>query len=126
MKKVASIKRSPSVIQYEAGCNALADEFIRKYELSYADMHWVGDNAGDICCIGDWFFSTEAMKVAIDYDVDWSDLMAWYDYTIDSQMLHLITPNLESWVKGCPRASEEQLKVLRKLNEQHLLKSSYE
>ena len=68
MKKVASNKRSPSVIQYEAGCNALADEFIRKYELSYADMHWVGDNAGDICCIGDWFFSTEAMKVAIDYD----------------------------------------------------------
>ena len=53
MKKVTSIKRSPSVIQYEAGCNALADEFIRKYELSYADMHWVGDNAGDICCIGD-------------------------------------------------------------------------
>ena len=65
-------------------------------------------------------------KVAIDYDVDWSDLMAWYDYTIDSQILHLITPNLESWVKGCPRASEEQLKVLRELNEQHLLKSSYE
>ena len=126
MKKVTSKKRNVSVIQYEVGCNALAKEFIEKYELSFRDMYWVGDNVGDICCIGDFFFSTEAMKVAIDYDVDWKDLMAWYDYTIESQAFHLITPNLESWVKGCPRANEEQLKVLRELSNQHLLKQSYE
>lgn len=121
MNKTAPKKRNASVVSYDAGCNALAKEFARKYELSQMDMYWVGDNAGDICCIGDYFFSTEAMKVALDYDVDWHDLMAWYDYTIESQTLHLITPNLVSWVKGCPRASEEQLRVLRELNEQGLM-----
>lgn len=114
-----------SVSAYDAGCNELLKRFSSKYEFDECNCYWVADNAGDIACVGDYFFSCEAMKVALKANLSWSELMEWYDYTIDSEAFHLITPNLESWVKGCPRASAEQLNVLRSLSENHLLKSPF-
>lgn len=112
-----------AVNAFEQGCIELAKQFAQRYDFP-RQFYWVGDNIGDICSFGDYFFSTETMKVALDNNISESELMDWYYYTIDSENYNLFTPNLQSWIKGCPRANKHQLEVLRELDVLHLLKSN--
>ena len=56
----------------------------------------------------------------------WDDFLKWYDYCLDVYGTDEPAPNFKHWLKGCPRATEEELKALRekvKESEEMFLKS---
>lgn len=107
---------------FEDGCEALKKEFAKKYDFADNDCFWVGGNIGDICSFGDFYFSTEDMKVALSKNVSWDDLLEWYWYRTDAIGYGLNAPNLSSWVRGCPRADKETMELLEKLQKSRILK----
>lgn len=101
---------------FEQACNAYLYEFCKRYEFDYedAEISWVGGECGTITCCGDYYVGMSDIRLCIDYDISWNDFSQWYDYclrcsTID---IEIVTPNLQSWIKGCPRKSEDELSAL--------------
>ena len=105
--------------------NSIAEDYRREFMKTYfsdddgsiAMSDWVGDEIGGVLCVSDdLFFGFDDMRYCIDNKVWNEDLMQWYDYCVRVNLIDcdLHTPNLDYWLKGCPRYSEEQLKKIEK------------
>lgn len=104
-------------LAYEAACTNYLAAFMEKYDLSCDPEPWVGNEVGTIAEVGDYFFDFQDIKRCIDEDVEWQDLIEWYDYNIEVSILGLTTINLKSWLKGAPRVDKmriEEIKAKRK------------
>lgn len=104
-------------LAYEVACTRYLAAFMEKYDLSCDPEPWVGNEVGTIAEVGDYFFDFQDIKRCIDDDVEWQDLIEWYDYNIEVGILGLTTINLKSWLKGAPRVNQmriEQIKAKRK------------
>lgn len=109
---------------FEKACNAYLYEFCQRYESDYddAETSWVAGKVGTITCIGDLYINMEDIRLCIDENISWDDFISHYDYCLRVSMLDsylkeprtIALPNLESWIKGCPRKSEEELVSLEK------------
>lgn len=101
--------------QYIDACNAYLEAFCEKHGFDYDDAanSWVADVVGDHCLLGDYCVSFDDMKTDIDMDAQKDEYFKYYDYFLESQHLGFICPNYASWIRGCPRLSEEQRKSLR-------------
>jgi len=75
------------------------------------DDYWIQDDIGGIVSIGDEFWGFDQIRKTVDNDYDPKQVFAWYDYCVRLGSIdHTIpVPNLESWMNGCPRYSEEQI-----------------
>ena len=102
-----------------AAVNAYADALRKKFDWAPVYGHWVGND-----CLGHYFYeddyciSLAEMVFIVDSDVNKEDFVKWYDYCNFAREYNQNTPSLESWVRGCPRLSEEQQNKLRDLREQ--------
>lgn len=105
--------------------NSIAEDYRREFMKTYfsdddgsiAMSYWVGDEIGGVLCVSDdLFFGFDDMRYCIDNKVWNEDLMQWYDYCVRVNLIDgdLHTPNLDYWLKGCPRYSEEQLQEIEK------------
>jgi hypothetical protein len=104
-------------LAYEVACTRYLAAFMEKYDLSCDPEPWVGNEVGTIAEVGDYFFDFQDIKRCIDEDVEWQDLIEWYDYNIEVGTLGLTTINLKSWLKGAPRVDQmriEEIKAKRK------------
>lgn len=104
-------------LAYEAACTNYLAAFMEKYDLSCDPEPWVGNEVGTIAEVGDYFFDFQDIKRCIDEDVEWQDLIEWYDYNIEVGIWGLTTINLKSWLKGAPRVDQmriEEIKAKRK------------
>jgi len=99
----------------------LVDEYTRQFcEKMYEDSNcydpetWVGMEKGGIVDICDQFWGFDVIRGTVDEDYNPDEVFAWYDYCLRlGQIDQTITvPNLYSWMKGCPRYSEEQISNL--------------
>lgn len=105
------------ILAYEVACTRYLAAFMEKYDLSCDPEPWVGNEVGTIAEVGDYFFDFQDIKRCIDEDVEWQDLIEWYDYNIEVGILGLTTINLRSWLKGAPRVDKmriEEIKAKRK------------
>ena len=105
------------ILAYEVACTRYLAAFMEKYDLSCDPEPWVGNEVGTIAEVGDYFFDFQDIKRCIDEDVEWQDLIEWYDYNIEVGILGLTTINLKSWLKGAPRVNQmriEEIKAKRK------------
>ena len=105
--------------QYDELANAYAQKFCEIYGFEDYDTHmsiWVADDPGEIACIGDYYIGYNEIRYCVDNQIGWETFDSWYHYRLDCGMIDhdISTPNLDSWVKGCPRMSEEDLEELRK------------
>lgn len=108
--------------RYLSLCEEYRKKFVEHYFTEEEDVvptesFWVGGDAGGILCVNDdVFLGFDQIRYCIDNDVEYEDLMEWYDYTLRLGLIDesIPTPNLTSWLKGCPRYSEEQLKKIEK------------
>ena len=98
------------------------DHFCKEYIRLFCDKHGfdygqaISDTHDyDLVCVGDLFFSLTDIRVDIDNDAPKHELMAWYDYYIETCCLGVNPINYDSWLKGCPRISEDGLEKLREL-----------
>lgn len=106
--------------------NALCEEYRKAFVEYYfteeedgvqAESWWISDEPGGVLCVNDdVFFGFDEMRYCIDNEVEYEDLVEWYDYTLRLGLIDeaIPTPNLTSWLKGCPRYSEEQLQEIEK------------
>lgn len=105
------------ILAYEVACTRYLAAFMEKYDLSCDPEPWVGNEVGTIAEVGDYFFDFQDIKRCIDEDVEWQDLIEWYDYNIEVGVLGLTTINLKSWLKSAPRVDKmriEEIKAKRK------------
>lgn len=89
------------------------------YLCNLTSSYWVADEAGGVLCIDDdgYFLSFDDVRYIVDNDIKLEEVDAWCDYNTRLRMISSDIPtiNLESWHKGCPRRSEEEIKELERL-----------
>ena len=94
---------------YDNACNAYLEAFCKQYDMQYDDDAWVAREVGTIAEVSDLFLSMQDIKLCVDKNVKWEDLIQWYDYNLDAHAIGLDTINLNSWLMGCPRTSKEKM-----------------
>lgn len=102
---------------FEKGCNEYLRLFCEKHDFDFEDAKesWVGGQTVGVVCCGDYFIDIRDIITDIDKDAPNDEYEKWYAYTLDAHNLGLTTPNYESWLKGCPRSSQEDIERLFKL-----------
>lgn len=104
---------------YNLGCIEYLRLFCEKHEFGYEDVEdaWVGNEVGGVACVGDYFVDMGVIITDIEMDAPEDEFIKWYDYSLVANEFGLNVPNFKSWVKGCPRTSEETIERLRKLKQ---------
>ena len=99
--------------EYEHICNRYLVEFANKYELSLEPDAWVSGDVGTVAYVSDYYFGFDDIRRCVDENVEWQDLIEWYDYNCEGGMLGLNTINLKSWLMGAPRAGKEAIAEIK-------------
>lgn len=103
---------------FETACNAYLKAFCEKHGYDYESCVWI--DMGNIVDIADYCVDLNTIRIDIDKEAPEKEFVKWYDYTLRLGMVdhEISTPNFESWLKGCPRRSEEEILELEGLHEQ--------
>lgn len=109
-------------LNYNEACNAYLMAFCEKHSFNYADAarSWVGGDVGGITECADYYVSMSDILTDIDLDAPEDEYVKYYDYCLRVHSIangELKTPNYESWLRGCPRMDEEQIKRLEELQQ---------
>lgn len=107
-------------LNYDKACNAYLMVFCEKHGFDYADAarSWVGGDVGGITLCADYYVSMSDIITDIDRDAPEEEYVKYYDYCLRVGSIaggELKTPNYESWLRGCSRMDEEQIKRLEEL-----------
>ena len=99
------------------GCNEYLRLFCEKHDFDYeeAKESWVANCVGDVTCVGDIFVGMQTIITDIEMDAPEEEFLKWYSYNLVANEFGFTTPNFESWLRGCPRVSEETFKKLQGL-----------
>ena len=99
------------------GCNEYLRLFCEKHDFDYeeAKESWVANCVGDVTCVGDIFVGMQTIITDIEMGAPEEEFTKWYDYNLVAHEFGFTTPNFESWLRGCPRVSEETFKKLQGL-----------
>ena len=99
------------------GCNEYLRLFCEKHDFDYeeAKESWVANCVGDVTCVGDIFVGMQTIITDIEMDAPEEEFIKWYDYNLIAHEFGFTTPNFESWLRGCPRVSDEAFKKLQGL-----------
>lgn len=100
---------------YDNACNAYLKAFCDKHDFDYDDAKksWVSNQPGTICMCGDFFVQMEDLILDVENEAEESEFFKWYDYSCECSELGIFSPNYGSWLKGCPRLSEQQKTSIR-------------
>lgn len=76
--------------------------------------YWVGDDCTGIYAYAEeYFISLADVIYIVDNNVSLDDFQEWYFYTLFASEYKQTCPNLNSWMKGCPRLSKVEQEKLR-------------
>lgn len=107
-------------LNYKEACNAYLRAFCEKHGYDYEPDTWVANDPGGIAEIADMFVSMADIITDIDRDAPEEEYAEYYDYCLRVGSIaggELTVPNYDSWLRGCPRMSEEQIKRLEELQQ---------
>ena len=99
------------------GCNEYLRLFCEKHDFDYeeAKESWVANCVGDVTCVGDIFVGMQTIITDIEMIAPKDEFIKWYDYNLEAYEYGFNTPNFDSWLRGCPRVSQEAFERLRGL-----------
>lgn len=99
------------------GCNEYLRLFCEKHDFDYEEAKdsWVANCVGDVTCVGDIFVGMQTIITDIEMDAPEDEFIKWYDYNLIANEFGFTTPNFESWLRGCPRVSDETFNKLQAL-----------
>lgn len=81
---------------------------LEMYEWDAYYGYWIGDDNTGIYAYGDnHFISLADIIYIVENDVPLVVFEGWEDYCLWAHEVNKPIPNLDSWVRGCPRASKE-------------------
>jgi hypothetical protein len=88
------------------------------YDFNYKDTYCIPQDkigVGSLYAIADYYFNFGDIRLCVDEDVEWKDIVEWYDYTMEAVPLGFNNINLKSWLIGAPRASKEEIERIKSL-----------
>lgn len=107
--------------RYEQVANDYVKELYRRFYPDYDGYMpaWVGDEIGGT--LDDpwgYYINFDDVRLIIDENIPLDDFVEWYDYCLECSTISsdITTPNLRSWLEGCPRMSREELDHLKELH----------
>lgn len=103
--------------QYEKACNGYLVELLRMWELDAYYGYWIGQEIGGVYDYGGGMFTIGMKDIiyCVEHDIGREQYMEWQDYLCDAAEFGFDTPNLKSWMMGCPRTTPEVFEKLRKM-----------
>jgi hypothetical protein len=102
--------------QWEKACNGYLVELLRMWELDAYYGYWIGDEVGGVYDYGGSFtIGMDDIIYCVENDVTREQFVEWQEYICDAVALGFDTPNLRSWMKGCPRVQPETFDRINKL-----------
>ena len=117
MKKTKDAMKAKLKEQFEQACNGYLCELINMWELDAHYGYWIGDETGGLYDYGDGMMTINMDNIiyCVEHDVTESQYQEWQEYVCDAAEFGFDTPNLRSFVRGCPRTPQETFEKLRKL-----------
>ena len=102
---------------YEKAVNGYLCELLRMWELDAHYGYWIGDDVGGVYDYGDGSFDINLQDIiyCVLHDITREQYQEWQDYILDASEFGFATPNLRSFVRGCPRTPAETFQHLREL-----------
>ena len=103
--------------QCEQACNGYLLALLNMWELDAHYGYWIGDETGGLYDYGDGMMTINMDNIiyCVEHDVTESQYQEWQEYVCDAAEFGFDTPNLRSFVRGCPRTSAETFKHLREM-----------
>ena len=119
MKKIKDAVKRQLKEQYEKACNGYLCELLSMWELDAYYGYWIGEEVGGVYDYGGMMtIGMEDIIYCVEHDVTEFQYQEWQEYICDAGEFGFDTPNLKSWMMGCPRIHAETFKHLRKLKAQ--------
>lgn len=116
MKKTKDAIKAKLKEQFEQACNGYLCELISMWELNAYYGYWIGEEVGGVYDYGGMFtINMDDIIYCVEHDVTALQYQEWQDYICDAAEFGFVTPNLRSWMNGCPRTPQETFEKLRKL-----------
>lgn len=117
MKKTEDAKKAKLRKDYEQACNGYLVELLRMWELDAHYGYWIAEEIGGVYDYGGGMFTIGMNDIiyCVEHDVTETQYMEWQDYLCDAAEFGFDTPNLKSWMMGCPRTQPEVFEKLRKM-----------
>lgn len=103
--------------QWEKACNGYLVELLRMWELDAYYGYWIGEEIGGVYDYGDGMFTIGMYDIiyCVEHDIGREQYIGWQEYCCDAAEFGFDTPNLTSWMMGCPRTPPEVFEKLRKM-----------
>ena len=116
MKKTKDAVKRQLKEQWEKACNGYLTELLRMWELDAYYGYWIGDEVGGVYDYGGSFtIGMDDIIYCVENDVTREQFVEWQEYICDAVALGFDTPNLRSWMKGCPRVQPETFDRINQL-----------
>lgn len=103
---------------YIRACNDYLYKLLDNWELYEGKddvdfCWWVGDDVGGACCFDDdTFICMDDIRYCVDNDVEYNTYLDYIDYSCKCSEYGFGSMNLDAFVKGAPRVSNEQFEKL--------------
>ena len=119
MKKAKDAIKRQLKEQWEQACNGFLVELLRMWELDAHYGYWIGDETGGVYDYGDGMLTINMDDIiyCVLNDVTQEQYEEWQQYICDATEFGFATPNLRSWMRGCPRIPKETFDTLRKMKQ---------
>ena len=118
MKKAKDSVKRQLKGQWELACNGYLCELLNMWELGSYYGYWIGEEVGGVYDHGGSFtISMDDIIYCVEHDVTQQQYIEWQEYICDATEFGFDTPNLRSWIRGCPRTPQAVFDRLRKLKQ---------
>jgi hypothetical protein len=117
MKKTKDSEKRQLKEQWRQVCNGYLLALLNMWELDAYYGSWISDETGSVYDYGDGMFTINMDDIiyCVDCDVTREQYIEWQEYICDAAEFGFDTPNLRSFVRGCPRTSAETFQHLREI-----------
>lgn len=119
MKKTKDAVKRQLKEQWRQAVRGYQAALLNMWELDSHYGYWIGGEEGSVYDYGDGMFTIgiDDMIYCVDCDVTREQYIEWQEYICDATEFGFDTPNLRSWIRGCPRTSKETFDTLRMLKQ---------
>ena len=117
MEKTKDAVKQQLKEQWKQACHGFLTELLRMWELDAYYGYWIGNEDGSVYDYGDGMFtiSMDDIIYCVLGDITREQYIEWQEYICNASEFGFDTPNLRSWIMGCPRTPPEIFEKLRNL-----------
>lgn len=108
-----------AIKNYENAVNAIITAFKEKQDLDTYGGYWIGNQIGEVYDFGDMTFDFRDILIDLKEDAPKGEIFKWGEYmtriwSINNMAGSILLKdnNYRSWLKGCPRLTEEELNAV--------------